>query len=112
MILRPIEKPGQTMLSSMKRLLDMAREWMAMAMHEVQPKPVDAAFCLLGGDQHFERLPRAWACNRPRAAAPRAARARKSRGTPHLHLAREINAIHNAAKANVREDHSRLHARQ
>jgi hypothetical protein len=42
MILRPIEKPGQTMLSSMKRLLDMAREWMAMAMHEVQPKPVDA----------------------------------------------------------------------
>src|SRR6266581_5125751 len=62
-------------------------------------------------NQNVERLPRLWHVTDPgREFAdalermPRGEDHRKKRPA-HLHLARQINAVHDAAKADVSEDH-------
>jgi hypothetical protein len=68
---------------------------------------------LFGGDQHVERLPRlghvsdtGWKTD-ALAWMLRSEDHRKKR-LAHLHLACQINAIHDAAKPDVREDHGNL----
>src|SRR5262249_58620552 len=66
---------------------------------------------LFGGDQHVERLPRLGhvsdAGREFTDALPRISRGEDhgKKRPAHLHLARQINAVHDAAKADVREDH-------
>jgi hypothetical protein len=75
---------------------------------------IRASQIVLGGNQNVERLPRlGHVSDTGRKFAAGLARMsrredHREKRAAHPHLARQINAVHNAAKPDVREDHGHV----